>query len=104
MSIKLSFCIPTFNFGPFIGETLRSIIDQADERVQIVIVDGGSTDDTSAIVAQATARFPQIKFIRREKRYGIYLDILETVIQADGEYCWLFSSDDLLAPGALVRA
>jgi len=104
MSIKLSFCIPTFNFGPFIGETLRSIIDQADERVQIVIVDGGSTDDTSAIVAQATARFPQIKFIRREKRYGIDLDILETVLQADGEYCWLFSSDDLLAPGALARA
>ena len=128
MAIKLSFCIPTFNFGTFIGATLRSIIDQADNRVQIVISDGGSTDDTAAIVTEAATRFPQIKFIQRDKRSGWAPGVLEMVVQAelrrdpsatalwwdtrvremvvqaDGEYCWLFSSDDLLAPGALARA
>jgi abequosyltransferase len=104
MAIKLSFCMPTFNFGAFIGATLRSIIDQADERVQIVIIDGGSTDDTAAVVAEAATRFPQIKFIQRDTRSGLDARILEMVTQADGEYCWLFSSDDLLAPGALARA
>ena len=104
MNIRLSFCIPTLNFGSFIGETLRSIIDQADERVQIVIVDGGSTDNTAAVVAEAATRFPNIKFIQREKRYGLDVDILETVKQADGEFCWLLGSDDLLVPGAVARA
>jgi len=104
MTYRLSFCIPTFNFGQYIAETLQSIISQANEHVQIVIVDGGSTDDTAEIVADAMTRFPQIKFIQREKRCGVDLDILESVSQADGEYCWLFSSDDVLAPDAISRA
>jgi len=107
MAIKLSFCIPTFNFGAYIGATLRSIIDQADERVQIVIIDGGSTDNTAAVVAEAATRFPQIKFIQQNKRHtfeGFDIRLLELVTQADGEYFWLFSSDDLLAPGAVARA
>lgn len=104
MKYKLSFCIPTLNYGSFIGETLKSIITQADESVQIVIVDGGSTDETAAIVSEATIHFPHIKFIQRGQRLGIDRDILESVVQADGDYCWLFSSDDILLPGAITRA
>ena len=104
MAIKLSFCIPTINFGAFIGATLRSIIDQADDRVQIVVIDGGSTDNTAAIVAEAAIGFPQIKFIQRDRRHNFDARMLEMVVEADGEYCWLFSSDDLLAPGAVARA
>ncbi|HEY3968669.1 MAG TPA: glycosyltransferase family 2 protein [Planctomycetaceae bacterium] len=97
----VSFCIPTYNFAKFIGETLDSIIRQADERVQIVIVDGGSTDGTAEIVREKSRDFPNIKFIQRSQRCGVDLDILESVAQADGDFCWLFSSDDILAPGAL---
>ena len=103
MQYRLSFCIPTFNFGAFIGQTLDSIISQATDDVQIVIVDGGSTDDTADIVERYKREFGRIKFIRRGRRYGIDLDILETVSQADGEYCWLLSSDDVLRPNAIER-
>ena len=99
----ISFCIPTYNFGRFIGETLDSIIGQADDRVQIVIVDGGSTDETARVVAEKARLFPYIKFVQRQERSGVDRDILETVVQADGEFCWLFSSDDILAPGALAE-
>lgn len=104
MLARLAFCIPTYNFGPYIGDTLRSIIAQADERVQIVVVDGGSTDNTVDIVAEARRAFPNITFLQREMRYGIDRDILETVAQANADYCWLFSSDDILSPGAVSRA
>jgi len=97
----ISFCIPTYNFGQFIGETLDSIIRQADDRVQIVIVDGGSTDNTAQVVSERARRFPHIKFVQRRERSGVDRDILESVAQADSEFCWLFSSDDILAPGAL---
>ncbi len=101
--ITLSFCIPTYNFGRFIGATLQSIIEQSTAEVEIVIVDGGSTDDTVEVVARAAARFPRIKLIRREENCGVDRDILESVEQARGRFCWLFSSDDLIAPGAVRR-
>jgi abequosyltransferase len=100
-AFDISFCIPTYNFAAFIGATLDSIIAQADDRVQIVIVDGGSTDETASIVADRKRDFPNIKFIQRRERCGVDRDILESVAQADGELCWLFSSDDHLAPGAI---
>ena len=33
-TIKLSICIPTYNFGAFIGETLSAVIDQSRERAR----------------------------------------------------------------------
>ena len=100
---QLAFCIPTLNFGEFIGETLASIVAQADDRVQIVVVDGGSTDNTREIVTEWTQRFPHIAWHQRTQRMGIDRDILETVARADAEWCWLFSSDDVLAPGSIAR-
>jgi abequosyltransferase len=101
MGIRLTFCIPTLNFGSFIAETLFSIIDQADDRVDIVIVDGGSTDDTADVVQRVAQTFPRITFFQRRERVGVDRDILESVALATGDFCWLFSSDDLLGPGAL---
>lgn len=102
----LSFCIPTYNFASFLPATLESIIAQADDRVQIVIIDGASTDNTPEVVEQFRQRFPHIKYVRRPARCGVDPDILESVRQADGEYCWLFSADDILAPHAvsLIRS
>jgi abequosyltransferase len=97
----LSFCIPTYNFADFLPQTLESIVSQADDRVQIVIVDGASTDNTPEVVREWQRRFPHIKYIRRPARCGVDPDILESVKQADGEYCWLFSADDILAPHAI---
>ena len=101
--IRLSICIPTYNFGEFIGETLESILPQVVEGVEVVIFDGGSTDDTPAVVGAFQERFPALRYHRRDERGGIDRDMARTVELARGEYCWLFSSDDLIKPGAIPR-
>jgi abequosyltransferase len=63
--ISLSICIPTYNFGKFIGQTLESIIPNLTEAVEVVILDGGSTDDTADVVAQKQRNFPQIQYHRQ---------------------------------------
>lgn len=98
---KLSICIPTYNFGAFIGETLKSIVNQAPAGLEIVVVDGASTDDTRQVVSDWQKKFPSIRYFCLDRRGGIDRDMAKSVELANGEYCWLFSSDDIMKPGAL---
>jgi abequosyltransferase len=102
-AIRLSVCIPTYNFGAFIGETLQSIAAQLQDGVEIVVLDGGSTDDTAKVVGAFVERHPQIRYHRQPERGGIDRDMARTVALAGGEYCWLFGADDTMQPGALAR-
>jgi abequosyltransferase len=99
--MRLSICIPTYNFGAFIGDTLNSILSQVEEGVEVVVLDGGSNDDTNTIVESFQRRYPSLRYKRRDERGGIDRDIPRTVDLARGEYCWLFGADDVMKPGAI---
>ena len=102
--IRLSFCIPVYNFGAFVGETIASVLVDVGERqdVEIIVLDGASTDDTPAVMAQLTAHDGRIRYLRQNRRGGIDADLAATVQAARGEYCWLLSGDDTLRPGAVA--
>ena len=102
-TIRLSICIPTYNFGNFIGETLASIVSQMNDDVEVLVVDGASTDNTYAVVRDFVERFAQVKYYRLETKGGIDIDMAKSVDLATGEYCWLFSGDDVMCPGALTE-
>ena len=99
----LSICIPTYNFGEFIGATLASIVAHVPADLEIVVVDGASTDNTAEIVGSWQQRFPGLKYFRLEKRGGIDHDLAKSIELATGDYCWLFSSDDIMRADALER-
>lgn len=101
--VRLSICIPTYNFGAFIGETLESVLPQVSNGVEVVVLDGGSTDDTTQVVESFQQRFPSLRYERRNERGGIDRDLARTVDMARGEYCWLFCSDDLMRPAAISQ-
>lgn len=46
----VSIIVPSFNQGRFIGDTLRSIINQDYPRLEIIVMDAGSTDETADVV------------------------------------------------------
>lgn len=99
---KLSICITTFNRGEFIGETLESMVSQMTDDCEIVVLDGGSTDDTEIVVAQYVHRFERVRYIKQEKNRGFDQDCDRAVGLARGEYCWLMTDDDLLKAGAVA--
>ena len=98
---KLSICIATFNRANYIGETLESILDQMPSEVELVVVDGASSDNTPEVIAKYVLRFPQIRYIREATNSGIDADYDKAVGYAAGQYCWLMTDDDLLKPGAI---
>jgi len=109
--MKLSICIPTLNRAPFIGATLESIISQATDETEIVIVDGGSRDNTDAVLESYSRKFSRLRYVRsptsetqqgKPSNSGFDLDCNHAVEIARGEYCWLMTDDDLLLPGAVA--
>jgi abequosyltransferase len=100
---RLSICIPTYNFGRFIGETLASIIPQTTDEVEILVVDGASTDITAEVVRRYQETCPRLHYYLLEKKGGIDLDMAKTVDLAQGKYCWLFGADDMMVACGIKR-
>lgn len=99
----MSICIPTYNFGEFIGQTLDSLLPQLIPDVEVIVLDGGSQDDTANVVAARQRNYPQLTYYRQSFRGGIDRDIEKVVSLAQGQYCWLFSADDIMWPGAINK-
>ena len=101
--VSLSICIPTYNFEKFINQTLDSILSQVTQEIEVIVFDGGSTDDTAEVVKERQLACPQLKYYKQNFRGGIDRDIEKVVNLAQGRYCWLFSADDIMVPGAIKK-
>lgn len=101
--ITLSICIPSYNFGAFIGATLDSILPQLTAEVEVLVLDGGSSDDTVSIVQKRQSDCPALRLFEQGFRGGIDRDIDKAVSLARGQYCWIFSADDIMFEGAIGK-
>lgn len=106
---RLSICIPTHQGrAGALERAIDSILAQVGpgiaEGVEICISDNGSQDATRTLVAERMRRHPGVlSYHRFEVNQGFTANLLQSVERARGEFCWLFSSDDALAPGGLAR-
>ncbi len=91
----ISVVIPSFNQGPFIGETIRSILDQDYPHIEVIVMDGGSTDATIEVLKG----FPQITWISERDR-GQTHAINKGMLLARGDIRAYLNSDDVYRPGA----
>lgn len=92
----VSVVTPTFNSERYLEGTIRSVLSQSHDRVEHLIVDGGSTDGTLEIVA----RYPHLKLIQGRDR-NMYDALNKGLRAARGELVGCLNSDDQYAPGAL---
>lgn len=104
MRLKISVCVPVYNCADFLGQALDSILPQTGEQVEVVVYDGGSTDGTPSLMERYVSAWPNLHYYRGKSRGGIDADMATCVEFGQGEYCWLFSGDDVMRPGAVKRA
>ena len=62
----VSVVTPAYSVAPWIGQAMDSVLSQTESRLEYVVVDDGSTDDTAAIVAERAARDPRLRLIRTD--------------------------------------
>lgn len=98
----LSICINTKNRAKYLAETLDSIVSQMLPSVEVIVVDGASSDETYSVMQEYSSSYPYIKYFRSEEGLGIDDGYDATVNYAVGEYCWLMPDDDPIKFGALA--
>lgn len=96
----ISIVVPSFNQGRFIAATLQSIVDQNYPNLQLIVVDGGSKDETVDVIKQYAAH---IDWWVSEPDSGQTAAINKGFGRSSGEIMAWINSDDLAAPSSLFR-
>jgi glycosyltransferase involved in cell wall biosynthesis len=102
-TVGVSVLIPTFNYGRFLGESLRSVFSQTVtnfEIVEIIVVDDGSTDETVEILRSVSdARLK----VFRIPHGGIANARNRALQEASGEFIAFLDADDRWRPHKLEK-
>jgi glycosyltransferase involved in cell wall biosynthesis len=94
----VSVVVPTYNRGDLIAETLTSILAQTYPRIETIVVDDGSTDNTAEAVAPFLDR---ITYIRQANK-GLAGARNTGIERSNGAYIAWLDSDDLFNPSKIA--
>jgi glycosyltransferase involved in cell wall biosynthesis len=88
----VSIVIPCYNGQDFVAEAIRSSIDQTYQNVEVIVIDDGSTDNSSNIISSFGDRIR----IESTINQGVQLTRNRGIELAKGEYVKFLDSDDVL--------
>lgn len=99
--MKISIVIPIYNVEKYLSRCLDSVLNQSyDSDYEVICVDDGSTDGSSAILKEYADINEKIKIIRQENR-GLSGTRNTGLRAARGQYVWFVDSDDWVSDRAL---
>ena len=96
----VSVIVPSYNYGHLLPATLESVRSQTWDAWECIVVDDGSTDDTSAIALAHARRDERFRCVRRDNG-GLAAARNSGLVAARGDYVQLLDADDLLEPRKL---
>ncbi len=100
MTPTLSIVTATFNSAAVLPALIRDLRAQTRQDFEWVIADGGSTDDTLALLASVTDLRVSLSSL---PDFGIYDALNRGIRQSRGDYYLVIGSDDHLAPDTVAR-
>jgi len=101
MKPKISIVIPSYNQGQFIAETIQSIVAHVNLEIELIVIDGGSSDNTLEVIDDYSSYIA--KWVS-EKDKGQAHAINKGFAMATGDVLAWLNSDDMYLPGALNDA
>lgn len=102
----LTIAVPTYNRAQLLDLCLSRIVDQAQrspDKIEIIVSNNASTDNTRNIALKNLGTYQDFRYYENEKNFGADYNFAQCFKQAQGDYVWIFSDDDILLPRALER-
>lgn len=97
---KVSIIVPIYNLESYIEQSVRSLLAQSYQNIEIILVDDGSIDNSLSIIKQLAAEDSRIVYLSqvnggaaKARNTGLAL--------ATGEYITFVDGDDMLSPNAI---
>lgn len=95
----VTIAIPTFNGARWLPEAIASAMEQTYARIEILVVDDASDDDSAEIAASTGD--DRVRVVRNERRLGLARNWNRCIADARGEYLKFVFQDDLLDPACV---
>lgn len=101
---RIGVVIPSYNHARFVGDAVRSVLDQTHAQTELVVVDDGSKDGSPAVVRAVLDEYPgrKAELIVQENR-GAHAAIMRGFDALDTPVCAVLNSDDLYEPDRFER-
>lgn len=100
----ISVVIPAYNHEKFVDKTIKSIINQSYDTIELIIIDDGSKDETWKIIQsfqeECEKRFKRVVF-GTQTNHGTCYMLNKLISLAAGEYIYLIASDDMAKENTL---
>ena len=102
MDTKISVIVPVYNVEKYLVRCLESLLDQSLSGIEIILVDDGSTDNSSHICDDYAKKHKNIRVIHK-KNQGLGMARNSGLELAKGEYVTFVDSDDYIEKDALKK-
>lgn len=99
MTKSVSIVIPTFNRADMLPKAIDSALAQTHP-CEVIVVDHGSTDNTSDVVAEYGDK---VTYVQRARDFGPHFCWLEGILHANGTYVHLQYDDDWIADSFIEK-
>lgn len=99
----VSVVIPCFNYGKYVSAAIESVLNQTLKEVEIIVVDGGSTDEITLSIL-ADLKYPRTKVYLREGRHLVGDNRNFGIKHATGRYICCLDADDTIDLTYLEKA
>ncbi len=99
----LTIAVPTYNGSKTIKSMLNVLLPQITEKVEILVSDNCSTDDTLQIIYEYKEKYPFIRIIENSENIGADGNFLQCMREATGKFTMLISDDDIIVEGAIKK-
>ncbi|QIO32482.1 glycosyltransferase family 2 protein [Bradyrhizobium sp. 1(2017)] len=101
---KFDVLVPCYNYGRYLTDCVRSVLDQSIADVRILIIDDASSDSSVKIARGLAESDTRVSVVAHASNKGHIATYNEGIEWAESDYFLLLSADDLLVPGAFERA